>query len=126
MYSIANIPNAKPPVQVVPLTPALAAAVQRAAAGDRHGVIHPSHAVVRGADVVGYGSLGTVPMFFAWLHTQQMSAPETFRAWAQAEKILAGRGPVCMPCTADSPLLPFVEKKGYARIGTAHLFIKEL
>lgn len=127
MYTIAPSKrlDARPVVELVTLTPSLLAAVRVAAAADGHGVIHPTHAVMRGAEAVGYASLGAVPMFFAWLDTQRLSGPESFRAWREAEKLLAGRGPVCMPCTAASPLFPFMAKKDYRDVGVAHIHLKD-
>jgi len=126
MYTVqTHRQDARPAVELVRMTPALRPAVVAAAAEDGHAVIHPTHAVLRGNEIVGYGSLGAVPMFFAWLDTHKLSGPESFRAWAAAEKLLVGRGPVCLPCMDDSPLLPFIARKGYVKIGTAHIHLKE-
>jgi len=112
-------------VTLAPITLILRAQVQAAAAADGHGVIHPTHAVLRGDEVVGYASLGAVKMFFAWLDTRKLSAPESFRAWRTAEDLLVGAGPVCLPCTLSSPLLPFVERMGYQRLAEARLHLKD-
>ena len=98
-----------------------------AAADQGHIVIHPTHGVWRGGESVGYASLGAVKLFFAWLDTQKLSAHESFNAWRQAELVLREQhaGPVCLPCTAGSPLLPFVERMGYRRLGTAHFHLKD-
>lgn len=128
MYRVQTI-EATPPraeVRLVPMTPALLPQVTAAAQADAgHILIAPSHAVMRSNEAVGYASLAVVPMFFAWLDTNKLSAPESFRAWRAAEEILKGQGTVCLPCTDSSPLLPFVSKKGYHRVGTAHLHLKE-
>lgn len=103
--------------------PALAAV----ATEDKHVLIHPTHIVSRGTDIVGYASLGTVRMMFAWLDTNRLKAPESFRAWRMArtemERLHPGE-PVCLPCTFDSPLLPFVERMGYKGIFNARIHLK--
>ena len=72
------------PVRLEPITLLLQAQVRAAAAADGHGVIHPTHAVVRGDEVVGYTSLGSVKLVFAWLDTRKLSAPETLQVIAHA------------------------------------------
>ena len=127
MYAVhtsGSLPRRREPVTLVPITLLLRAQVQAAAAADGHGVIHPTHAVRRGDEVVGYTSLGAVRMVFAWLDTRKLSAPETFRIWRESEKILSGMGPVCLPCTTSSPLLPFIERMGYQRLADARLHLK--
>jgi len=104
-----------------------------AAREDHHEVIAPTHVVVRttprGPDlgvedeVVGYASLGGHQLFFAWLHTKKLNKHESFRAWRLAEELAAGKGLV-MAVSPNSPLLPYVERMGYQRLGPAVLFIK--
>jgi hypothetical protein len=126
MYQIVQTTRPeRAPIEVVPVTQVHLQGLELLAKADGHGVIYPTHAVMRGdEEIVGYGSLGRVPMFFAWLHSRKLGPRESFEAWRQAEALLKGRGPVCVPCTDGSPLLPFLEKKGYSKVGTAHLFIK--
>jgi len=127
MYALPTILNAgRPVVTLVPISDGLDARVRAAAAADGHGCIHPTHAVLRGDEVVGYASLGRVRLFFTWLDSRKLSGPESHRAWRQCEEILAaaGSGPVCLPCTAGSPLRPFVERLGYGRMNAAELFLK--
>lgn len=112
--------------ELVPATPALLPQVHAAAQADGgHAVLSPTHVAQRGGRVVGYGSLGKLPMMFAWLDTKALTARESFALWREAEKTLQGRGTVVVPCGTDSPLLPFMEKLGYQKLGTAHIFVKE-
>ena len=99
-----------------------------AAAEDRHVPMHPTHLVMRGREIVGYASLAAVPMMFAWLHTTKLRGPESFRAWRLAEEEMRRRGvkAVCLPCTHESPLLPFMERRGYKGIFDARIHLKEL
>jgi len=124
-----------PRVRLCPLTPGLRMPLQRAAAADRHRVIAPTHVVLRSTprgeplggvedEVVGYASLGGHQLFFAWLHTRRLNKHESFRAWRLAEELAADKGLV-MAVSPESPLLPFVERMGYERLGPAVLFIKK-
>jgi hypothetical protein len=97
-----------------------------AARGDgNHAVIDPTHIVMRAQEIVGYASLGKVRMMYAWLDTHKLSGLESFNAWRQAEEVLQGTGPIALPCALTSPLLPFMERKGYKPLGDVRLFRKE-
>ena len=123
--------DARPTVELVPLTDALRAQTAAAAAADGHGVVAASHAVIRTArgdarpTVVGYMSLGVVPMLFVWLDSRQVTPRETYAAWRLGADHLQGRGPVCVPCTEASPLRPYLERLGGQRVVTAHLYLKQ-
>jgi len=104
--------------------PRHAAALAAAATADNHRVIAPTHVAVRGTDeCVGYASLGGQRLFFAWLDSKKLVARESFAAWRQAEVVAAGMG-LCLAVSPNSPLLPFVERMGYERLGPAILFLK--
>jgi hypothetical protein len=115
-------------IKLQPLTPAWRELVIEAATDDQHLVIAPTHAVVKGGKVIGYGSLGAVPMFFAWMHRRQATARDSFTAWqlAEAEMKRAGIQMVCMPCEAESPFAPFIQAKGYQKVGSATINLKGL
>lgn len=106
----------------------LKAQLQLAAARDRHQVIAPTHVVMKDGAVLGYGSLGAVPMFLAWMDTRRATARDSFTAWQLAEADLAARGHgwVCMACEAASPFAPYLTKRGYTVAGTAQLCLKDL
>lgn len=126
MYSIAQQDERPVRPELLPATAAWLPQIHAAAQADGgHAVMKPTHVAVRGKQVVGYGSLGALPMMFAWLDTKQLSARESFALWRAAEEQLKGRGQVVVPCGTDSPLLPFMEKLGYKKLGTAHIFVKE-
>ena len=127
-------PAAAPFIRLCPLTAGLRRPLARAALEDNHRVIAPTHVVVRSTpqpaplegvadEVVGYASLGAQALFFAWLHTRRLNKYESFRAWRLAEALAAGQG-LCLAVSPDSPLLPYVERMGYERLGEAILFLK--
>lgn len=116
-------PQAK--VELVPITTLEEhAALERAATGDRHRVIVPTHMAMRGSEVIGYVSAGVVPLLFGWVHTQKATPQETFKIWREAEAAMHGKGLSCLPVTDTSPLLKFAGKMGYDWLGTAHLHLK--
>lgn len=118
----------KTDIQVVPISAGQLPALRAAAAADGdHAVIHPTHRVDRAGELVGYASLGRVRLFFAWLDSQKLSAPESFSAWRQAEAILRQQnaGPIALACGPDSPLKPFVTKMGYRFAGDCGLYLKD-
>jgi len=114
-------------IMVLPVQLAQLPALMEAARADgNHAVIDPTHVVLRGREIVGYGSLGRVRMMYGWLDTHKLKGPESFCAWRQAEAELRKLGgPICLPCTLTSPLLPFMERKGYQPLGNVRLFRKE-
>lgn len=119
--------NSKPPIVLAPVhLTDLAALAEASRADGNHAVIDPTHVVTRGGEIVGYASLGKVRMLYAWLDTHKLSGPETFNAWRQAEEVLRQQaGVIACPCSLTSPLLPFMERKGYKPLGDVRLFRKE-
>jgi len=107
-------------------------ALMAAAEADGHVLIHPTHVVRKNGDIVGYASLARVRMMFAWLDTHKLKGPESFRAWRLAQEEIrqmqaqsGNQWPVALPCSFDSPLLPFVERMGYLGIGDCRLHLME-
>lgn len=114
-------------VQLITLTPALRAELLKAAAADDgHGVIEPTHAVLRADAVIGYVSLGVVPMLYAWMDRNRATARESFTVWDLAEQHLkrAGHKSVCLPVESNSPFAPFTAKRGYQNLGVANFNLK--
>jgi len=113
---------------LLPMTPALLAQARAAAAADHHPLIVPTHAVVREGRVIGYGSLGAVRMFYAWMDSQHATPRDSFSAWRQAEELLRApyARPICLVCDADSPFAPFLKAKGYEVLGTSQICLKTL
>jgi hypothetical protein len=115
--------------RVVPISnPEELQILERVAASDNHRVIAPSHIVVKGGEIVGYGSIGQIPMVNVWLHSQRVKARESLALLNLAENIaaLAGFKVICMPCAEDSPFLPFMERFGYESLGKSTFNLKKL
>jgi hypothetical protein len=103
-------------------------ALQAYAAQDGHIVVCPSHLVMKGSQIVGYGSIGSVPMLNTWVHSKHVNKFESLRLLREAETMLAEGGAkfVILPVAASSPFRKFVGKLGYTTLGDASYNIKRL
>jgi hypothetical protein len=101
--------------------------VARVAKEDGHGVIAATHLIQKQGEVVGYASIGAMPVVFTWLHSKKVKARETVALLNTAEALAAANsGVVCVPCMRTSPLFGFMEKFGYKLGGDYGLFFKRL
>ena len=102
--------------------------LKREAASDNHICICPSYMVIKDEDIVGYASIGAVPLVHWWLHREKGTAMDTVRVLKQGEEIIKSRGydRYQVLCSDDSPYLPKMGKLGYTGIGKTNLFMKGL
>ena len=99
------------------------------AAGDGHTIVAPTHIVERAGEIVGYFSIGAVPMILAWAHTKRMRSRESIHALNVAENYLATVAPgatICVPCVAGSPFEPYMAGLGYRNFGQATINLKKV
>ena len=98
------------------------------AKADRHTVVIPSHLVIKKGEIVGYGSIGAVPMLNVWVHSRKVNKFESVRLLHEAEQMLAKGGAqfVILPCANDSPFRKYVGKLGYTELGNASYNLKRL
>lgn len=101
-------------------------ALERAAAADNHSVLAPTHLVVRGGDIVGYASIGGIPILNVWVDSQRVKARESAYLLNAAENVAAATGVrrILLPCSQESPFHPLIEKLGYTRLGVTSLNVK--
>lgn len=100
-----------------------------ASAQDNHRPICPTHLLEREGEILGYASIGCVPMVFCWVDSRKVRARQSFALLAQAEQLAAAYAPVnviCVPCTAESPFAPFMGRLGYHQLGEAMFLVKNL
>jgi hypothetical protein len=99
-----------------------------AARADNHIVVGPSHVIDRGGEVVGYASLGVVPMLHTWVATGKVGPRESLGLLNCGEMLLANLGHrhVILPCAETSPFWPHIERLGYVKLGVTTLNIKQL
>jgi len=98
------------------------------AAADNHVVLKPTHVVAKDGEIVGYYSIGAVPVVLTWLDTKKMTAAGSVNSLCFVEDMLQSVGAdcVCIPCWESSPFFPYMEKFGYQKTITTTLFVKEL
>ncbi len=115
--------------RLVPLTtPQEFKDLQRYAAEDEHIVVVPSHLVMKGSQIVGYASVGSVPMLNCWVHSKHVNKHESVRLLRECEDMLAERGAqfCILPVAENSPFRPYVNKLGYTTLGSASYNLKQL
>ena len=113
---------------MVELTPDDVLPLELAAASDHHTVIVPTHVVKRDGEIIGYGSIGTVPMLNVWVHSTKVNKFESLRLLREAEAIAKAQGAayVIMPVSEESPFRPYVARMGYTTLGSASYNLKKL
>lgn len=104
-----------------------------AAQSDEHNPICPTHlaqVLVEGRpQVVGYASIGIVPMVFCWVHSKRVRARDSFTLLRQVEEAARVRAPagiICTPCGFGSPFYKYMPKLGYNHCGDGGIFLKIL
>jgi hypothetical protein len=99
-----------------------------AAQKDNHLVIAPTHVVEKSGEIVGYLSMGVVPLIMTWQDTKKVNARDSVGLMAFMESVMASQraGVICLPCVSTSPYHPYIEKFGYVKAGEASFFFKNL
>lgn len=115
-------------VRVRPVRPEDIERLQHAASEDNHRVLAPTHVVTKSDEIVGYLSLGAVPVVHVWMDTKKVKVRDTLAVLTTMENIASnkGWGLICLPCSDQSPYLPFMDKFGYANLGKMNFCIKAL
>lgn len=100
----------------------------RVATEDQHSVIAPTHTLVKQDEIVGFLSIGAVPLVLCHLHTQKVKAIDSYKIegfiMEECRRLKAKQ--VCVPCNVNSPLLPYMKRKGMTSFGVHDLFFKPL
>ena len=90
--------------------------LKQAAEKDNHaGVYAPTHVSVKNNQIVGYLSIGVVPMILTWQHTQEVGPIDSVRILGFIEGITGQFKHICMPCDPDSPYNRLLPKAGYEK-----------
>jgi hypothetical protein len=94
---------------------------------DNHAVVAPSHVVKKDGRLIGYVSIGTIPMAVVYLNTKETTCYDSATVLNFVENTVAQFSPIiCTPCATKSPLFPYMERIGYLSYGTHEMFIKSL
>lgn len=95
---------------------------------DNHDVICPTDLILKDGKVVGYMSIGAVPMVVGNFSTQHLRARDSFNLIHIAEQRLelAGAPSVIFPIELGSPFHQLFPEMGYKKLATnIDIFIKE-
>lgn len=100
--------------------------LKEVAKADNHTLLFPTHVIRRSGEVVGYCSMGGMPILNTWVHSERVRARESAMLLNVAENVMRATGSkaVVTPCSADSPFFPLMEKLGYSRMGQTTLNLK--
>lgn len=99
-----------------------------AAAADDHTVIAPTHVMMRGEQIIGYLSLGAMPVIQSWFDSKAGHALDSLKMIEMGEAIIASQGAVAyqVAVSESSPFAPHMERLGYKKVFTTTLWQKQL
>jgi len=108
--------------------PATLHALQMQAADDQHIVVCPTHIMVKGHEILGYLSLGGLPVVHAWFDSHHKHALDSLKMIETGEAIFADKGvrQFAVACAEHSPFTPHMERLGFTKLGTTVLWTKKL
>lgn len=97
------------------------------AARDHHLLLAPSHAVIKGLDIVGHFSICNIPIMFAHLGMDEIKSRDSFNLVHVGEQIveLTGHRFVVCPISRNSPFHPIMPEMGYQEVMDVTLFKKD-
>lgn len=99
-----------------------------AARADNHLCIAPTHVMMRGEQIIGYLSLGAMPVVQAWFDSQSGHALDSLKMIEMGEAIFDTQGvkQFCVGVSESSPFAPHMERLGFKELGKTVLWHKQL
>ena len=99
-----------------------------AAAADAHGVINPTHVMVKEGRIIGYLSIGGLPVVQCWFDSKNPHATDSLKMIEHGETVCRTQGirEYAVACAETSPFSKHMERLGYTKLGTTTLWRKEL
>lgn len=93
---------------------------------DGHVPIYPTHLVNNERGMIGFLSIGRIPVFTMSLHTKLASARNSYQAFKESERLMQNHGhkSAILLCTSDSPYYELLPKLGYSSLGKTTMNIK--
>lgn len=103
-------------------------ALETAARADQHGLLYPTHTVLKAGEIVGYGSVFGAPIVNAWMHRTKCNARDTVEAMRHLDELVRahGRRRYIMSCAKSSPYFPFMERLGFQPLWENMFFVRDL
>lgn len=101
--------------------------VIRLAKADAHDVVCPTDLIIKNGKVVGYMSIGALPVIIGNFSTQYLRARDSFNLIHIAEQRveLNGAPAALFPIGLDSPFHSLFPEMGYRKLANVDLFVKE-
>jgi hypothetical protein len=98
------------------------------AGADNHTVWGATHVAELNGEMIGYASIGAVPMINLWLNSKVPRPRDAISLlnMVENEAARAGFRVVCIPCDAKSPFRPMMERFGYRFLMESGYFTKKL
>lgn len=97
------------------------------AAQDDHVVLAPTHVVEKEGEIVGYLSIGAIPIVNVWMDSQRLGPRDSVAVLGQLDAVMdyAGQPTYFMPCDPSSPFHPVMEKLGFDPLMETQLFVRK-
>lgn len=97
------------------------------AADDNHVVLAPTHVVEKAGEIVGYLSVGAVPIVNVWMDSRRMGPADSVRVLSQLDAVMdyAGQPTYFMPCSQESPFHSVMDKIGFEHLMDTQLFVRK-
>lgn len=104
------------------------AILKKMALDDKHEVLGATHVVELDGEIIGYASVGSIPMVNLWLSSKSKRPATAIAMLNQVENEAARCGfrVVCVPCGMLSPFRKLMKRFGYAFKMQSGFFTKTL
>lgn len=101
--------------------------LRRLAAADSHVVLAPTHVVEKDGGIVGYLSIGAIPIVNVWMDSAQLGPRDSVAVLGQLDAIMdhAGQPLYYMPCDGESPFHPVMERLGFGPLMETEIFARK-
>lgn len=108
--------------------PEFAKAIAQAAAADAHQCIAPTHAMMKGNQIVGYLSLNGMPVVQAWFDSKNPHVLDSLKMIEHGETALAEAGAQAymVAVSEQSPFKPHMERLGFQPVMQTTLWVKRV
>jgi hypothetical protein len=104
------------------------AGLRAEAKDDHHDVMAPTHIVEQDGKIIGYASIGAIPMVNLWLSSKQQRPRDAMSLLNMVENAAAAGGfqVICVPCGDVSPFRKLMNRFGYNYLMESGFFTKKL
>jgi hypothetical protein len=101
------------------------AKVVAAIKADNDNLIHPSHLLERGGEIIGAASMAVVPVVMVWNHSQIIGPRDSMHLTKIYDSVMETKGfrNFIIACNKNSPYNPHMKKLGYTPIWETEIFV---